>query len=337
MTTNIFNRLMTSLNRVTLQAAEQNGDNIKTITIGQFVSPEYQANYAQQIAQIRALCPTLEDKIKNEDRVKQLKVRLPAGIISGVAADGIGQDNIVERNGVISIDIDAKDNPDIHDWEALKRDLASLPFVAYAGISVSGLGVFALIPILDPMRHKEHFDSLDRYFTDYGLKLDRAPQNISSKRFVSYDPAPVWNTEAEVYEQLVEAPLNPLNPLNSLNSLNPLNPLNPLNSSNPSLEPRPGMLKQLLRSMVMPLCSSDFAPFDLEDFLHRHGIEYEARPRQGGTQYIVRCPWAHLHSSHSYADSALFRYPDGRIGYKCLHDHCADRTWHDFREYYETQ
>ena len=42
MTTNIFNRLMTSLNRVTLQAAEQNGDNIKTITIGQFVSPEYQ-------------------------------------------------------------------------------------------------------------------------------------------------------------------------------------------------------------------------------------------------------------------------------------------------------
>ena len=331
MTTNIFNRLMTSLNRVTLQAAEQNGDNIKTITIGQFVSPEYQTNYAQQIAQIRALCPTLEDKIKNEDRVKQLKVRLPAGIISGVAADGIGQDNIVERNGVISIDIDAKDNPDIHDWEALKRDLASLPFVAYAGISVSGLGVFALIPILDPTKHKEHFDSLDRRFADYGLKLDRAPQNISSKRFVSYDPAPVWNTEAEVYEQLVEAPLNPLNPSN-LSNLS-----NPSNSLNSSLEPRPGMLKQMLRNLMMPLSVNDFAPFDLEDFLHRHGIEYETRPRQGGTQYIVHCPWAHLHSSHSYADSALFRYPDGRIGYKCLHDHCADRTWHDFREYYETQ
>lgn len=318
MTTNIFNRLMTSLNRVTLQAAEQNGDNIKTITIGQFVSPEYQANYAQQIAQIRALCPTLEDKIKNEDRVKQLKVRLPAGIISGVAADGIGQDNIVERNGVISIDIDAKDNPDIHDWEALKRDLASLPFVAYAGISVSGLGVFALIPILDPMKHKEHFDALERYFAENGLKLDRAPKNISSKRFVSYDPAPVWNTEAEVYEEVIEA--------------------QPVVVDEHSLEPRPGMLKQMLRSLMMPLCiSDDFPPFDLEDFLRNHGIEYEARPRQGGTQYVVRCPWAHLHSSHSYADSALFRYPDGRIGYKCLHDHCADRTWHDFREFYETQ
>ena len=263
--------------------------------------------------------------------MKQLKVRLPAGIISGVAADGIGQDNIVERNGVISIDIDAKDNPDIHDWEALKRDLASLPFVAYAGISVSGLGVFALIPILDPTKHKEHFDSLDRRFADYGLKLDRAPQNISSKRFVSYDPAPVWNTEAEVYEQLVEAPLNPLNPSN-LSNLS-----NPSNSLNSSLEPRPGMLKQMLRNLMMPLSVNDFAPFDLEDFLHRHGIEYETRPRQGGTQYIVHCPWAHLHSSHSYADSALFRYPDGRIGYKCLHDHCADRTWHDFREFYETQ
>jgi len=318
MTTNIFNRLMTLLNRVTLQAAEQNGDNIKTITIGQFVSPEYQANYAQQIAQIRALCPTLEDKIKNEDRVKQLKVRLPAGIISGVAADGIGQDNIVERNGVISIDIDAKDNPDIHDWEALKRDLATQPFVAYAGISVSGLGIFALIPVLDPMKHKEHFDALERYFAENGLKLDRAPKNISSKRFVSYDPAPVWNTEAEVYEEVIEA--------------------QPVVVDEQSLEPRPGMLRQMLRSLMMPLCiSDDFPPFDLEDFLRNHGIEYEARPRQGGIQYVVRCPWAHLHSSHSYADSALFRYPDGRIGYKCLHDHCADRTWHDFREFYEAQ
>ena len=42
MTTNIFTRQMTLLSRVTLQAAEQNGENIRTVTIGQFVSPEYQ-------------------------------------------------------------------------------------------------------------------------------------------------------------------------------------------------------------------------------------------------------------------------------------------------------
>lgn len=324
MTTNIFNRQMTLLSRVTLQAGQQNGDNITTITVGQFVNPEYQQHYAQQIAQIRALCPTLEAKIQNEDRVKQLKVRLPAGIISGVAEGGIGQDNIVERNGVISIDIDAKDNPDIRDWEALKREVAELPFVAYAGISVSGLGIFALIPILDPMKHKEHFDALDRYFADYGLKLDRAPKNISSKRFVSYDPAPVWNADAEIYEEVVEA--QPV-----------FMEAQPAFMAEQPLEPHPGTLKQMLRNLMKPLSLNDFAPFDLEAFLRNHNIKYAVRPRQGGTQYVVRCPWAHLHSSHSHADSALFRYPDGRLGYKCLHDHCADRTWHDFRAYYEAQ
>lgn len=320
MTTNIFTRQMTWLSRVTLQTAEQNGDNIRTITIGQFVDPGYQQHFAQQIAQIRALCPTLEDKTKNEALVKQLKVRLPAGIISGVAQGGIGQDDICQRNGVISIDIDAKDNPSVHDWEAMKRELAELPFVAYVGISVSGLGIFALIPVLDPMRHKQHFDALERDFAARGLVLDKAPKNISSKRFVSFDPAPVWNTEAEVYEKVIEA-----------QSLNPLNSLNP---SSP-LEPRPGMLKQMLRSMMMPLSLNNIPPFDLEAFLHEHNVEYEARERQGGMQYIVQCPWHHLHSSHSYADAAIFRYPDGRIGYRCLHAHCAQRTWHDFRTFYD--
>ena len=101
------------------------------------------------------------------------------------------------------------------------------------------------------------------------------------------------------------------------------------------LEPRPNMLRGLLRKLFEPLPARDLQPFDLEGFLQDHRIPYEARSRQGGIQYIVQCPWQELHSSHSHADSAIFRYPDGRIGYKCLHAHCAGRTWHDFRAFYD--
>lgn len=337
MTTNIFERQMTWLSRVTLPHAEQNGENMCTTTIGNFMSPDYQRNFARQINRIRDLCPTLEDKILHEDTVKALKMSLPAGIISGIAEGGIGQDNIVRRNGIICVDIDAKDNRSIHDWEALKKVVGKLPFVGYTGLSVTGLGIFALIPVRDPEKHKEHFEALVRFFADLslclpqqgdaeatilqGLVLDSAPSNIASKRFISYDPSPVWKTVAEVYEDIVEVRPH----------------VGSSSAGNRPLEPRPGMLRQMLQQLMSPLTFNDLPPFDLEGFLRDHAIDYTARPRQGGTQYIVRCPWAHLHSSHSYADSAIFRYEDGRIGYKCQHAHCADKTWHDYREFYENQ
>ena len=371
-TTNIFNRPMTWLSKVVLKPEEQSGDNIQTTTIGAFLAPEYQQLFAARIAEIRALCPTLEDKLRNEDRVKQLKIKLPAGVVSAVLQGGMGQDNETERNGVIAIDIDAKDNPAVHDWEALKQVVGQLPYVAYAGLSVSGLGIFALIPVADPMKHKQHFDALVRHFAQMevrllqegeaeetqmevrlqqeceaeetvlqGLVLDPAPSNIASKRFVSYDPAPVWKTEAEVYEDTLEpaAGSSPSTTVPAASSPSATVPgalaSGPSHFTAHPLEPRPNMLRGLLRKLFEPLPARDLQPFDLEGFLQDHRIPYEARSRQGGTQYIVQCPWQELHSSHSHADSAIFRYPDGRIGYKCLHAHCAGRTWHDFRAFYD--
>ena len=44
-TANIFIRPMTQLSRVTLTQEEQNGVNIKTMTIGEFLNPQYQGIY----------------------------------------------------------------------------------------------------------------------------------------------------------------------------------------------------------------------------------------------------------------------------------------------------
>ena len=336
MTQNIFSQQVTWLSRVTLQQTELNGNNMITTAIGCFLSPDYQRQFAPQIEAIRALCRTLEDKLHNKEEVKKLKLRLPAVIISGVVQGGIGADNIIQRNGVVSIDIDGKDNPMVHDWEALKREVGRLPFVGYVGRSVSGLGIFALIPILDPTKHKEHFNALVRFFATWevnltqqgdaeatelhGLTLDEMPSNIASKRFVSYDPSPVWTSEAEVFEDIFESPTR----------------MDKNSEDSRPLEPRPGMLSSLFRRLMIPTIVHK-RPFDLKSFFQKQGIEYEARPRQGGMQYLVHCPWEELHSSHNHAESAVFQYPDGRIGYKCMHAHCAQKNWHDYREFYETQ
>ena len=311
-TTNIFQRQMTRLRSVVLTTEEQNGNNIITQTIGDFLNPQRQKRYITQIQEIRALCPSIEEKKRNHDRIAYLKMALPAGIISGVAANGIGERDIVERNNVVAVDIDAKDNPALYDWESIKREISKSPFVAYAGLSVSGLGIFVLIPVEDSTNHKQHFDAIKDDFenttfnfiqgndmevtTLHGIRVDPAPCNIASKRFVSYDSQPYWNTKAQIYTK-----------------------------------------KKCPTEFYVKKYTSNYNSkgFDVEAFLIAHGIAYNERQRHGGIQYIVTCPWANLHSSKSKAESAVFVDSEGKPGYKCMHAHCADKHWHEFREFYE--
>lgn len=311
-TTNIFNQQMTLLRRVFLTPEEMNSNNIATVRIGYFLNPKIQSYYKETIQSIRVLCPNLDEKKRNKATVDALKKSLPAGIISGVATDGISEDNIIERNAVIAFDIDAQDNPAIYDWEAAKMVISQSPFVSYVGLSASGLGVFGLIPVENAMKHKEHFDAIYSDFANatftimqgqdseptilHGLNLDKAPSNIASKRFMSFDPKPYYNTSAQVYTKTVE-PIK-------------------LYTWNYTQEQRNGN-------------------FDIEAFFKEHNIVYNVRERHGGLQYVVSCPWAHLHSSKSRAESTVFVYSDGRLGYKCMHSHCSDKHWHQFREYYE--
>lgn len=310
-TTNIFDREMTILTNAMLKSEDQNSDHIKSITIGEFLDPKRQYDYKERIEAIRELCPNLVEKERNKSRVDALKKSLPAGITSGVAVDGISEESIVERNNTIAFDIDAKDNPALYDWEAVKTEISKSPYVAYTGLSVSELGVWGLIPVEDGIRHKEHFDAIVEDFAKttftimqkqdseptilHGITLDQAPSNVASKRFMSYDPNPYCNPEAQIYTKV----------------------------------------KEPIQLYQGGYTSNYSGSFDIEAFFKKHNIAYNARERHGGIQYIVTCPWVHLHSSSSKADSAVFVYPDGRLGYKCLHAHCADRHWRQYREFYE--
>ena len=72
-------------------------------------------------------------------------------------------------------------------------------------------------------------------------------------------------------------------------------------------------------------------PFDLRKFIEEHGISIaKEMPWNGGTKFILKeCPFD---SSHKAPDSAIFQNAQGAIGFKCLHNSCANHDWHELRE-----
>lgn len=141
-------------------------------------------NYGSQIQQLRAIT----DKAGRE----QLKKQLPAATISGTFRRRKAEE-IETYNGLICLDFDAKDNPGLTPAE-MKRRLAEFEEVAYAGLSCSGTGVFAIVPTTntDPAHHAAVVDSLGKLLAGEGLVYDRACKDVCRLRFVSWDPEAHW-------------------------------------------------------------------------------------------------------------------------------------------------
>jgi len=77
-------------------------------------------------------------------------------------------------------------------------------------------------------------------------------------------------------------------------------------------------------------------PFDLRSWLNNHGIVYKEEKQGASTRFTLEyCPWVDTHSDHKKWDSALFLDTEGKITFNCQHSHCKDKTWHDFRVFYE--
>ncbi len=139
-------------------------------------------------------------------RRRELKSRLPAITPSGVFSKRYA-DGLVRHSGFICLDLDGKDNPRVGDWEALKSSLADLQGLWYAGLSVSGNGLFLLVKIARPDRHAEHFHALDCDLRLRGLVVDSSCRNVDRLRGASYDANPLYFPDAEPYETLL-APMH---------------------------------------------------------------------------------------------------------------------------------
>lgn len=86
------------------------------------------------------------------------------------------------------------------------------------------------------------------------------------------------------------------------------------------------------RPVYSPSYGGGREPFDLRRFIDDHGLKVrnESPYGNGGTKFVLEeCPFD---SSHKAPDSAIFLSASGAIGFRCLHDSCANHNWHELRQ-----
>lgn len=159
-----------------------------TITLGTFLQSKRHIKAIETIRQHN-------NKAIRDD----LKKRLPAATISGTfRTRNIA--GIVIYNGILCMDFDHGDNA--MQPGDMKSILSQFSEVAYAGTSVGGKGVFAIIPTNnnDPAQHGRIVDFMGSVLRETGLVIDRACKDVCRLRFVSYDPQPYINTNPDVFD-----------------------------------------------------------------------------------------------------------------------------------------
>lgn len=166
----------------------------KTGNLHQFLTG---STYRNRVKQVR--------DIQDEAMQKEAKSKLPLYTVSGIFS-GNTDKSLIRHSGLICIDIDPKDNPDLENFDQMKELIKAVPFVAYCGLSVRGKGYFAIIPISNPECHREHFKSLEMDFARCGIKIDPSGVNVSRKRIVSFDNSPYINLNATTYERIYRKP-----------------------------------------------------------------------------------------------------------------------------------
>lgn len=150
-------------------------------------------------------------KIKSKEQRDYEKKKLPAITPSGVFEAGRKINYLAQHSGIISIDIDHKDNKYLtSDLEKLKARLSQIPEVAFCGLSVSGKGLYVLVPIEHTEVHRLYFEALKHYFhKSLGIVIDKGCGDVSRLRTISYDSSYYLNKNARVFNKLYKTVSKP--------------------------------------------------------------------------------------------------------------------------------
>lgn len=73
--------------------------------------------------------------------------------------------------------------------------------------------------------------------------------------------------------------------------------------------------------------------FVLDDWLNKYNLGYRKVSVGGIEKYLLEC--CPFDSNHTGKDAAIFKLPNGAIGFKCFHNSCREKTWKDVRKLFE--
>lgn len=162
-----------------------------TMSIDDFISGVKFGKWKELIEPIRAE----KDKKKRDE----LKRNLISVTCSGVFNER-REDQLISHSSFLCIDVDNFTD---------KSRIISDRYTYTCFDSVSGLG-FAVLVKINPSKHKESFLFIQKhYFENYGIVVDRAPQNVASLRYVSFDPTVQTNTKSAISKTYSEPKKKP--------------------------------------------------------------------------------------------------------------------------------
>ena len=147
--------------------------------------------------------------ITDKEQRNIIKRRMPQAVIGGTCYPTRSAENTTP-NGLICVDVDATDNPNISDWQSLKEQLSIIPEIAYISLSFSANGLFLIVPLEYPHKFTEHFEQLEMDFSAMGLTIDHACSDVCRMRCMSFDPQPYINHSARRYRRLYVPQQRPL-------------------------------------------------------------------------------------------------------------------------------
>lgn len=130
------------------------------------------------------------------------KKRLPCWYLGGTMSGPCCAEN-AQPAGILQIDIDDTDRP-----QEIKSRLAGIYCVAFAAVSASGRGVYALMRVPVSIQasqdaQKGILDMLDAallYDRRNGEHIDYACVDLARRRFESFDPEPLYRPDAQEYD-----------------------------------------------------------------------------------------------------------------------------------------
>jgi hypothetical protein len=140
----------------------------------------------------------------SEDFKKHVKPKIPAITPSGVFKPTRETANLVKHTGLMVVDIDFKDQKT--DMGIIYDRLKGLKYMAYLGKSCSGKGLFGIMPIAYPEKHKSHFLSIEKELLSMNIVIDSSCKDIVRTRLYSYDSEAYFNLNAVPYTDLYVAP-----------------------------------------------------------------------------------------------------------------------------------
>lgn len=90
-------------------------------------------------------------------------------------------------------------------------------------------------------------------------------------------------------------------------------------------------------TMTLPQTYSGTSNFILSEWISKNNVPISSTVTKGNdTYYYTECPWKSFHTTEdSEKDAAIIEKSSGEKCFKCLHSHCLDRHWKDFRLFYE--